>query len=502
MTNVFLMEDHDEALKIWRKRDIRGLDLIHLDAHIDFGFHEARPIDKIVNEAGSVKELKEKLEYSLSFLHYEKDLNKQTDIGNYIYPAIEEGIVRNFYWIVPGGLKEFNDSKKVIKDILKDVIKRQGNKKITLEGGRNGVISADCLGRNFTICTLDNLPFFAKDIILDIDTDFLVIDSVLNADNTKNIGRRRLWISPEELAKTLKEKINNPRITTISYSVNGGWTPMGYRYLGDELACHFEPLRFSGRFKTSRRAAQHFNLFNSTGKKEHYQRAVELDPAYRLIDNNLGPLYLLLRRFSRAEEEFERILRVDRQNPASLFGLGVIALERKEFFNAKRCFHSASRHIGNNRLFATTKKHILFELGRAEFCLKNFKRAKELLLAYKNIFPLEPQSYYLLGRVLEKEKNFLEAAIFYKDAVRLGFGGTEPLFRLLKISSHLEDGYAIIKYVTVRYRDFKKEFARFKKPNLGGKRTEASAGFEKKILSLEKRLRACRINLKGGERDE
>ncbi len=488
MRNIFLIEDHDEALKIWRKKNIRGLDLVHCDAHIDFGFHQARPIDKVINEARSVKELKEKLEYSLSFLHYQKDFNKQTNIGNYIYPAMEEGIVQNFYWVVPGRAKEFGDSKKAIKDILKGIAKRQGDKKVSLRYDGNGAVSTNYFGRNITVCNLDNLPVLSNDAILDIDTDFLVIDTAANADSTKNIGRRSPWISPKELIDALKAKIKKPKITTIAYSTDGGWTPMEYKYLADEMAYNLQPSRFRSRFEISRAAASYFNLFNSTGKKEFYKKAIGLNPAYRLIDNNFGPLYLLSRKLSLARKEFKRILKVDNKNPASLFGLGVIALKRKEFARAKRHFNSASRFIGNNRLFAMTKKQILFELGKAEFYLKNFKRAKELFLSYKSIFPLEPQSYYFLGLIFEKEKEFPKAAAFYKDAVRLDFGRIEPLFDLLRIARYLKDKDRVVQYIIAKHRVFKKELKGLEKSGKKKKKIKGLIGMRNKILILEKRL--------------
>lgn len=40
---IFLIEDHDEALKVWREKKIKDLDLVHIDVHIDFGFHPAKP---------------------------------------------------------------------------------------------------------------------------------------------------------------------------------------------------------------------------------------------------------------------------------------------------------------------------------------------------------------------------------------------------------------------------------------------------------------------------
>lgn len=489
---ISIIEDHDYALKVWRGRAVKGLDLVHLDAHIDFSFHPARPVEKVIKDAKSVKELKEKLEYAISFLHYEKDFNKQTDIGNYIYPAMEEGIVRNFYWVVPGRKNEFNKSGKAVRNIFKQIMRDEGNKGNILEDA-NGIISAKCLGRDFIACSLDNLPILTKNTLLDIDTDFLVTGSVLNAENTKNIGKRKPWILPKDLAETLKEKIQSPQITTIAYSVNGGWTPMEYRHLADELAYHLSPSGFKGRFEKNAKAAGYFKLFNATGKRRYYWQAVELNPAYRMTDNNYGPLYLSLGKLSSAKNEFEKILRADRENAACLFGLGSVALERKEFKEARRSFYSALGSVNNGGLFKPVKDKIIFALAKSEFALKNFKQAKEFLLLYRRSCPLEPESCYFLGIIFEKEKKFSRAAKFYKDAIRLGFDDIGPLWRLIKISGYLKGRDDIIKYVIFRYKIFKRNFTGFKKSGLKkGKKSKGLYRIEMKILALEKRINTRR----------
>ena len=484
MNNIFLLEDHDESLKAWREKKIKNLDLVHIDAHIDFGFYPAKPIEKIFNEAKNLKELKQGLEYSLAFLHYERDFNKQTNIGNYIYPAMQEGIVKDFYWVVPGGLKEFKESAKSIKNILRNLFRSQKS------GFREkeGIISAKLLGRKFVICILEKLPILKQKILLDIDTDFLVIDSLLNADNTKNIGKRKPWILAQDLVNMLKKKIKQPEIITIAYSVNGGYTPIRYKHLGDQIAYHYAPGEFKGRFKNNSEAAYHFNLFSSTQKKEYYQKAIRLNPDYRVGDNNYGPLFLSLRKFSPARKEFLKILYVDPENPASLLGLGNIALERRNFKKAKEYFRPIliSR---NHKLFTKVKNQSLFGLARAEFGLKNFKKAKGLLVRYQAIEPLQPQSYYLLGYILEKEKDFARSAKLYQDAIRLGFGGIEPILRLLKITFYLQEKDTIIKYIITKYKAFKKGFLRakrlsLKKPN----KIKGLHRLEMKMAILEKRL--------------
>jgi tetratricopeptide (TPR) repeat protein len=400
---------------------------------------------------------------------------------------MEEGIVRNFYWVVPGGLNEFKQSGKIIKNILKDISRYEGNKKEILDKG-NGVIYIQCLGRNFIVCTLDNLPVITKGVLLDIDTDFLVIDSVLNADNTQHIGKRRPWILPQDLVRILKEKIKSPEVITIAYSVNGGWTPIKYKHLGDELAYSFSPLKFKRRFEINHRAAGYFNLFDSTGKKEYYHRAITLNPTYRITDNNYGPLYLALRKFSRAQHEFARILKVDSKNPGPLLGLGEVTLEKKDFKKAKGYLESALRFSERNRLFGKVKKQILFNLGRAEFNLKNFNAAKKLLFAYRGLAPLEPESYFLLGYIFEKEKKFAQAAILYKDTLRLGKTDIGALLRLARISVYLKEKDEIMKFVNDRYRGFKQGFVKFKKLHLKKRKKRGLKTVERKMLALEKRL--------------
>jgi tetratricopeptide (TPR) repeat protein len=490
MKNVYLIEDHDEALKVWRRIGVKSCDLVHIDAHIDFGFRAAEPLEKVINEAKSLKELKQRLEYSLSFLNYEKDFRKQTNIGNYIYPAIEENIVNNVYWVIPGRIDEFKKSKKLIRGILRDISKGDGRKNNSLSFLEEKEILSACIsGIVFKVCVLDTLPCLSRDILLDIDTDFLVIDSIRSADNTKNIGKRKPWIMPQDLARAIKEKVKRPKAITIAYSVNGGWTPIKYKYLGDDLAYRFAPKSFRRRLRLSRQAAEYFNLFAASGKKIYYRMAIKLDPAYRVTDNNYGPLYLSLGRFSSAQREFKRILWVDKRNPAAIFGLGLAALGKKEFRKAKRYFCYSLRFINNQRLFAKTKKQIALGLGKAEFYLNNFKQAKKHLLYYNNLFPLEPESYFFLGRIFEKEKDFLKAAIFYKDTIRLGLNNIMPLFRLLKISHRLEDKSDIIKYIRVKYRVLKKELLRSTKLRQKKKKIGGYSDFKRKMSIMRKALK-------------
>lgn len=467
---IFIIEDHDEALRVWRQENVRNLDLVHIDAHLDFGFYAAKSIEAVFKEAKSVSELKKGLEYSIAFNWYEDDFNKQTNIGNYIYPAMQEGIVRNFYWVIPGGRKEFEEAIKPIKSIFK----RLGAHEIP--SAQEGIAQAKLLSRNFIICILEKLPQLKQDILLDIDTDFLVIDSLKNANNTAQIGCRVPWISPQDLTACLKEKIKTPEIITIAYSVNGGYTPMKYKHLGDELAYSFTPEKFNIRFKTSLEAAKAFNLFDATGESKYYIEAVKLNPTYRATDNNYGPLYLALWKIPEAKKEFLKVLKADPKNLACLTGLGSIALEKKDFKKAKEYFSYVLRR--NRSLFTKIKNQALLGLGKAEFGLNNFKRAKKLLSRFLSLEPLDSQSYYYLALIFEKEKKYLKAAKFYEDAIRLGFFDLKLLLRMAKISHYIKNKDGIIKYINLKYAEFTKT-----------KRIKRSKQVKKMMITIEKILK-------------
>lgn len=482
---VEIIEDHDEALLLWRKLKVRGLDLVHVDAHIDFDVQLARSPEALLGEAASIQDLKKNLEYYLAFTRYEKDLEKQNNIGNYIYPAMRENIVRDFWWVVPGDEKEFLRSRKLIKQFLKNILtKNSCRAKVSVS---RWLVSAKYLDKNIKVCCLERLPRFRNKTLLDIDADFLVIDSVRNADNIKCIGKRRPWMSPEELVKILKNKILNPKVITIARSTEGGYTPMKYSHIAEETAWGFSPREFAGRFLRASRAARHFSLFEATGSRKEYEAAVGLAPNYRSSFNNNGPLHLLAGRFEEAYEEFLRVKKADPTNPGVLSGLGRLSLRKKAFARAKTYF---SRVLGQRRasLFKDARKQSLFGLGRAYLGLKNYAMAKEFLLRYKAEEPLNPNGHFMLGRIFKGEKKYKEAIECYKDAVRTGFGGLEALLALSVLTAKSKD-LNLCGYLAEKYRILKKQ--RNNKPWL-----KKNAG---RLRLLEKRIRASKDGISKAE---
>jgi len=466
--NIALIEDHHEALKLWREKGIKNLTLIHIDAHLDFYFHFAKPPTQAINEAKSLKDLKESLERTLAFSRYERDFKKQTNIGNYIYPAMRDGIIRDFYWVIPGGIREFEQSRKWLKVLVRNLLKQDpfrlgqgsGERRQKNSKSPTNAINASLMGRGFVITTLEHLPLFNDKVLLDIDTDFLVVDGLKNSGATSMIGKRKLWIQPKEFVNILREKIKNPEFTTIAYSVNGGFTPMKYKHLGDEIAYYLAPQHFDRLFKRKIKAAEYFNLFEATGKKKHYTQAVCLNPSYKAEYNNYGPLYLKMGELSKAEKEFKNIKKVDPRNPYALRGIADVYLLKKDYHQAKKYFKYALQE----------KKNLdtaILGLAHAELKLNNFEKAKKLLKKYQTFKPMQGVSYRLLGDIYWKEKKFQKAAILYKSAILLGdYDIINILLKLLRISEHITEKNDIIKYVAKIYAGFKKSFYRSAKAKI------------------------------------
>src|SRR2546429_6125546 len=98
--NVVMMEDHDGAYYAWKQAGVRGRILLHIDAHIDWAWIGDRdPRDLL--EARSLAEVESLLRERCLWNLSDRRPDDLIHIGNYIYPALKEGIVKEFYWIVP-----------------------------------------------------------------------------------------------------------------------------------------------------------------------------------------------------------------------------------------------------------------------------------------------------------------------------------------------------------------------------------------------------------------
>lgn len=445
MKSTYLIEDHDEALKIWRRRRIRNVDLVHVDAHIDLRAPAARSVAQILEDAKSVRDVKKGLEDLVAFQWYEKDLGKQTHMGNYIYPALREGIVKDFYWVVPGDAIEFSRQIPLIRGILRYALKDVALLRFDV---REAIVRTSYLGHEIVVCCLEKLPVLAASVLLDVDADFFVTPRLDAADPSRFLGLRRVSIPPKEAVRQLRQKGVVSVLTTIAYSGRGGYTPPRFRYLARDFASAWEGGgRNTGELRRQKEAGRSFEAFERFKTPFLYRRAVRLDPGLRYADNHNGFFYLVRRRLGSAEREFCRVLRADPEHAGAWLGRGDAALAKKRYDTALSYFLKAERLCRRQKAF---REWVSDTLSGQLACLVKLGRDREawrLSLRLQNREPLDPVVYFWKGVLKERAGDHLVAVRYFQDAVRLDYQGLDPLEHLLKICCSLEIKNAIIDYV-------------------------------------------------------
>lgn len=450
--NVVMMEDHDGAYYAWKQAGIHGRILLHIDAHIDWDWILDRdPLELL--QAETLREVESLLKERCLWNQSGRQREDLVHIGNYIWPAIRQGIVREFYWLIPDAVTDNPRSLTAFLRMLQPIA--GGNpwqlRNIRLENRR---IIADVAGVKLTACGLSDLPAIEEGVLLDIDTDFLTAQPTeyLDSEPSGEDGWKQLpWIWPEELIERLREKQVRSDFVTIAYSVEGGFTPPTYKYLGDELALRIKhptlPQRdqellghkrcaavYRHRHELDRAiaefekatalapadAASHFNLaylYDEQGVFDLavacYRQAVQLDPTYGTAYNNFGSLYRSIGLPEHAQKEYERILRWDPQNVEARCGLAETLAQQGGWEKALHeyrtvltaCPDHAAAHRGLGRLCA--KRGLWGE------AISHLTRATVLQ-------PDDAAAPLRLGDAWFRQRRWDEAIKAYREAMRRG----------------------------------------------------------------------------------
>jgi Flp pilus assembly protein TadD len=325
---VISMENHDRAYHAWREAGAHDRILVHVDAHHD--------------------------------LRYRGDKAPLT-IGNFISSAIADGMVRQVYWIVPDPTWESSDDRREIAKQVRRLIDQYPGPRQPLRIAPDRM-STTLGGVPVVVGALACLPAFDEPVLLDIDTDYLAVAHVYYESD----GHLQLpWCWPDALVARLTTADLRTDCLTIARSVEGGYTPLRWRYLADEIAARLQsPGEASPAFDNMRAGAeaaqagrvadaeQHFARAAAalpTMAAPHYHgallclqdgrpdearsafgRAVEIDAAYRTRFSNSGLAYFRERRFDEAEREIKGALTLDDSDAYAHFGLGrLAALDRR-----------------------------------------------------------------------------------------------------------------------------------------------------------------------------
>jgi hypothetical protein len=158
-------------------------------------------------------------------------------IANFISPALREGIFREIYWVVPDRSWESARNRRHIFHHLRHIQRDFPESPARIEITRDH-ISTTLLGRPLRICSVEGLPKFEETVLLDLDVDYLILPRVTYGPGDSHPALPWRW--PEDLIAGLYSHGVQSELVTIAYSVEGGFTPLCWKYLGDELEARLE----------------------------------------------------------------------------------------------------------------------------------------------------------------------------------------------------------------------------------------------------------------------
>lgn len=396
---VFLFENHDRAFQIWREAKVQDQVLLHIDAHHDMWWAK-------------------------------KD--SEITIANFISPAMRDGLLREVIWVVPDGSWTSRQARQKIVAHLRRMRRQHPGHRQRIEIFENS-ISLVLNGKRLTVYPLSLLPALHEPVLLDIDTDFLVIPRVAH----KGIDEHGElpWCWPEDLIAALRARQVRTSLVTIAYSVEGGYTPLKWKYLGEELLsrlrkpdehlpeAHYHAALRRATTLAARRegsaedgfhraielnpesAAAHVNLAfylleqkRAEAAREEYQAALRLDPSYRSGYAQLGFVQYWEKHYDRAEREFRRMLDLNPSDAYSYFGLALVANRGREWLRAREllrtCLAHDDRIIEAHRLMGD----VLTRLGLYDEAARAYENSLKLGLMGVKRFTmlLTPEGRYSL----------------------------------------------------------------------------------------------------------
>jgi Flp pilus assembly protein TadD len=448
--NVHLFENHDRAYEIWRESGLKESLLIHIDAHHDMWWI---------------------------------DPDGHRTIANFICSALAEDIVREVWWIVPDQTWESRECRRPLLRHLERIIRKypRSSDRIEVKPDR---ISVRVLDKNIRILPLNKMPAPEGEVLLDVDTDFLVIPRVTYGEFDTHSPLPWCW--PDQLISRLVERKVRTRWVTIAYSVEGGYTPLKWKYLGDELKTRIETPSLQGSIlegmtQLRRGADAAFQgdlagaeegflaaarsmpespapllhlayLYLEKGRgdqaRESYQRALSLDPTYRTAYSNLGMMRYYQRLHREARAEFERTLLLNPRDPYAHLGMARLAARQGDWASAELSLNKAAEADRDLVDVQRDRGEVLARLGKIPEAISAYETSLKLVLAGRTSLdgsvmtcadesrlsdPGHGRIHAELARLYERQGKRREAIDGYRMGIAGDYDGTNIRLRLARL---------------------------------------------------------------------
>lgn len=398
LTDLAVIENHREALRIWADKGIRGAVLVNLDAHDDL---RPVPLDDMVK----LKELYKRVKRGeANAMPVQEGYGPITN-ANFIHAAAKLGIVKKVIWVVPRSYDLFSDKGERLQTLLR----MYGFPSHEIEDIRkvDGRFALKSDGILLDICDVSTLPDLTDPVILSVDADFFPAE--INKQN------HRITDSLRRTVRALFSKGYRIRNAVVAHSLDGGFTDATCRWVG-ELAVD------SVRIPGVTRMAELPDRYAFLQKADHLhtlgKHAELLGLVSPLLDRGLNDPAVLVyaslaaQKTGKSGDAFryaEQACRSDRGYCYGLTQVGSMVLEKNglaqaEPFFAKGYELSPAMNEGQFRLAIALKRS-----GRYDEAIGYFNR-------FRNSYGPFPVDFYLAETLLLKGDE--QGALRYYDSGR------------------------------------------------------------------------------------
>jgi len=393
---IHLFENHDAAYHIWRRAALNGRTLVHVDGHHDMW---RAPGYKTIN------------------------------IANYISFALNDGIVKDVFWVVPDATWDTADGVAAIDLHAQSLAKQYLSKDRPVRLARDRV-QISLQDTTLTITSLKGLPHLNEPVLLDIDVDYFVTECVCY--DRMDIPAVMPWCWPAQLIEGLSEKAIVTDLVTIAYSVEGEYTPLKWKYLGDELSLRLRRTGSPDLLEAAasiRRGATLANLGRKEEAETAYRKALELWPDSYAPALHLAYLYADTGAMDQAKRMYQRALDLG----------GEATLRRSDGFGDFWCerYAEAERQFRLTSILDPENPFCWLGLGLVQSRRGNLSEATSFLKRAVNLAPDSVDAHRALAETLALQKQNKSAIAEYEQSLSLALRGRRPLksFPITKVPS-------------------------------------------------------------------
>lgn len=401
LPRVVTMENHYESLWAWKKASVRNRIAVHIDTHIDLNWMPEKD-NRVIMRANNSSDFQA---VSIRPGQFYEPGKRVLHVGNWLYPALGTGMVRELYWVVPDSSVHSARWLKALKTGMRLHFTNVNPQEIESFHIRDSTIVGHLFGIPVTILPLNRLPVFNEPVLLDIDLDYFQFDSALWLNRLPAPKQ-----SVSEFVTVLKNKKITSDLVTVCYSVEQGYLDFKNRTLGDSL-----------------------RGILTTGKNAYL--ILPGDSAMRQISVNDRKLFradahFYDRNYRKAADLYREFIR---HRPARLM----------PYFNLAECELNlgqpgeALQRLNSIKTKASQFSQFCGKMGDAHFALFDFRQAVQ---DYRKALALDSENGRLwekLGLTFERLNDFRQAKMAFQKGIRFWPYAPHIRMELYSLYKHL-----------------------------------------------------------------